>query len=569
MFDRVNFTSNSLTNIQAGELRAKYSASGDRILRYYIDFRHLELDLHKELTATELSILQNKVDTLMAQWDKKYEAHTKKQDAAAGKELAEDLTLEAEARRNRLQSTLDHTLTIDDTVDWDVLKDHSKFERKRYRNPKQLKTVPLNSSAPQPLRVGFFQTIFGQRKKLTRQYEQAVEHHAAQVAQVEQKNAAIKADRVKARDEWNAEQDRMEREFLDRQERENAKVDTLAEEWQAGEATAIEEHASIVLEASEHDEIITKQWDVQYEPDSKTLLVDFALPTPDDIPTAKTVRFVASTGELKETLISAKDKKALFDDLCFQLCLRTIHELFEADTFDHLQNIVFNGSTDSIDRSTGQQVHSTIISLMVDKEEFSGINLADVDPKACFKSLKGASAASLVGLTPIAPIMELNKEDRRFVDAKVVKLEHDGTTNLAAMDWEEFEHLVRDVFDKEFALRGGEVCVTQSSSDGGVDAVAFDPDLISGGKIIIQAKRYTKTVGVGAVRDLYGTTVNEGAIKGILVTTADYGPDAHKFASDKPLTLMSGSHLLHLLKKHGVKAKIDIQEARKEMGLST
>lgn len=567
MYDRINFASNNLSNIQAGEIRAKYSAAGDRILRYYIDFRHLELDLHKELSAPEMSILQNKVDTLMAQWDKKYEAHTKKQDAAAGKEMAEDLTLEAETRRNRLQSSLHHTLNIDDTVDWDVLKDQSKFERKRY--PKQPKKVPLNSSAPQPLRIGFFKTIFGQRKKLTQQYEQAVEHHAAQVERVELENAANQAEWVKARDEWNAEQDRLQQEFQDRQDQENAKVDALAQQWQTGESTAIEEHASIVLEASEHDEIIPKQWDVQYEPESKTLLVDFALPTPDDIPTTKTVRFVASTGELKETQISAKDKKTLYDDLCFQLCLRTIHELFEADSHDHLQNIVFNGSTDSIDRSTGQQVHSTIISLMVGKDEFSGINLADVEPKACFKSLKGVSAASLVGLTPIAPIMELNKDDRRFIDARAVSLEHDGTTNLAAMDWEEFEHLVREVFDKEFASRGGEVRVTQSSSDGGVDAVAFDPDPISGGKIIIQAKRYTKTVGVGAVRDLYGTTMNEGAIKGILVTTSDYGPDAHKFASDKPLTLMSGSHLLHLLEKHGTKAKIDIQEARKEMGLTT
>ncbi len=567
MFDRINFASNSFSNIQAGELRAKYSAAGDRILRYYIDFRHLELDLHKELSAPELSILQNKVDTLMAQWDKKYETHTKKQDAAAGKEMAEDLTLEADARRGRLQRTLYHTLSIDDTVDWDVLKDHSKFERKRY--PKQPKTVSVSSSMPQPLRIGFFQTIFGQRKKLTRQHEQAVAHHEAQVARVAQENEVIQADWVKARDKWNTEQDRLQQEFQDQQAQENAKVDALAAQWQEGDATAIEEHASIVLEASEHDEIIPKQWDLQYDPETKTLLVDYALPTPDDIPAIRTVRFVASTGELKETLISAKDKKALFDDLCFQLCLRTIHELLEADTYDHLQTVVFNGSTDSIDRSTGQQVHSTIISLMVGRGEFLNINLAEIDPKACFKSLKGVSAASLVGLTPIAPIMELNKEDRRFVDARAVTLEHDGTTNLAAMDWEEFEHLVREVFDKEFASRGGEVRVTQTSSDGGVDAVAFDPDPISGGKIIIQAKRYTKTVGVGAVRDLYGTTMNEGAIKGILVTTADYGPDAHKFASDKPLTLMSGSHLLHLLEKHGVKAKIDLREARKEMGLST
>lgn len=567
MYEKISFSSNSLSNIQAGELCAKHSAAGDRVLRYYIDFRHLELDLHKELSAPELSILQNKVDTLMAQWDKKYEAHIQKQNVAAGKEVAEDLVHEAEATRNRIRTTLKHTLSVDDTVNWDVLKDHSEFERKYY--PSQVKKVPLNSSAPQPLRIGLFQIVFGQRNRLIRQYEQAIEYYEKKVARIEQENALNHADWVKARDEWNAEQDRLQQEFQDRQGQENSKVDALAEKWREGDSTAIEEHASIVLEASEHDGIIPKQWDIQYQSESKTLLVDFALPIPDDIPTTKTARFIASTGELRETQISAKDKQVLFDDLCFQLCLRTIHELFEADTHDHLENIVFNGSTISIDRTTGQKVHSNIISLMVDKGEFSSINLAAVDPKACFKSLKGVSAASLVGLTPIAPIMELNKEDRRFIDSRAVSLEADGTTNLAAMDWEEFEHLVREVFDKEFASRGGEVRVTQSSSDGGVDAIAFDPDPISGGKIIIQAKRYTKTVGVGAVRDLYGTTLNEGAIKGILVTTADYGPDAHKFASDKPLTLMSGSHLLHLLEKHGTKAKIDIQEARREMGLTT
>ena len=82
------------------------------------------------------------------------------------------------------------------------------------------------------------------------------------------------------------------------------------------------------------------------------------------------------------------------------------------------------------------------------------------------------------------------------------------------MDWEDFEHLIRELFEKEFSVNGGEVKVTQASRDGGVDAVAFDPDPIRGGKIVIQAKRYTNTVGVSAVRDLYGTVLNEGATKG-------------------------------------------------------
>ena len=130
------------------------------------------------------------------------------------------------------------------------------------------------------------------------------------------------------------------------------------------------------------------------------------------------------------------------------------------------------------------------------------------------------------------------------------------------MDWEDFEHLIRQVFEKEFSSEGGEVKITQASRDGGVDAVVFDPDPIRGGKIIIQAKRYTNTVGVSAVRDLYGTILNEGANKGILVTTANYGPDAYEFAKDKPITLLSGNELLYLLQKHGHKARIDLVEAR-------
>jgi restriction system protein len=75
--------------------------------------------------------------------------------------------------------------------------------------------------------------------------------------------------------------------------------------------------------------------------------------------------------------------------------------------------------------------------------------------------------------------------------------------------------------------------------------------------VIIQAKRYKNTVGVSAVRDLFGTLQNEGASKGILVTTSGYGKAAFEFAMGKPLELLEGSHLLYLLEHHaGIKAKI-------------
>ncbi len=59
------------------------------------------------------------------------------------------------------------------------------------------------------------------------------------------------------------------------------------------------------------------------------------------------------------------------------------------------------------------------------------------------------------------------------------------------------------------------------------------------------------------MRDLYGTMQNEGASKGILVTTSGYGKAAFDFISGKPMELLEGSNLLYLLKTHaGIEAKI-------------
>jgi restriction system protein len=350
--------------------------------------------------------------------------------------------------------------------------------------------------------------------------------------------------------------------FKEEQAASHEKVDRLRLDISEGDPDAVIEQAAMVLENSDYDGLFEKSFDIDYKPDSKLLMLDYDLPGPSELPDVKSVQFVKATGELKETKISATQQKANFDSTIYQICLRTIHEIFESDVDRNIEKVLFNGSVNFIDPATGADSRSCIISVIVDREAFQQIDLARVEPKACFKSLKGVSAASLVKLTPIAPIMKFDKDDRRFVDGVDVTSAFGESTNLAAISWEDFEHLVRELFEKEFSGRGGEVKVTQASRDGGVDAIAFDPDPITGGKIVIQAKRYTRTVGVSAIRDLFGTVMNEGAAKGILVTTADYGPDAYKFASDKPLTLMNGSNLLHLLERHGVKAKIDIAEAR-------
>ncbi|MET6678043.1 restriction endonuclease [Citrobacter amalonaticus] len=126
--------------------------------------------------------------------------------------------------------------------------------------------------------------------------------------------------------------------------------------------------------------------------------------------------------------------------------------------------------------------------------------------------------------------------------------------NLMELSPSEFEVLVSNLFTQ----MGLDTKLTRGTKDGGVDAVAFDTRPILGGKVVIQAKRYKDTVGVSSVRDLYGTMMNEGANKGILVCTSQYGKDAYRFCEDKPIELIDGGGLLYLLKEHaGVSARIN------------
>ena len=202
------------------------------------------------------------------------------------------------------------------------------------------------------------------------------------------------------------------------------------------------------------------------------------------------------------------------------------------------------------------------MTLQVNRGLIENYRIPKIDAKNCFKSLKGIAAPELASLIPVRPLLVIDKDDSRFVEAYDVVEQIDEGYNLATMHWKDFENLVRELFEKEFCTQGSEVKITQSSHDGGVDAIIFDPDPIRGGKIIVQAKRYTNIVGVSNVRDLYGTVLNEGAIKGILVTTSNYGADSYEFAKNKPLTLLNGSHLLHLLAKQGKKAIIDLKKAK-------
>jgi restriction system protein len=314
-----------------------------------------------------------------------------------------------------------------------------------------------------------------------------------------------------------------------------------------------------VLEKSTYPEGYTKNVEVDYEPSSKTVVVNYRIPNVDEVPKIVEYRCNSRTGRITEVLMKDKEFNDYYESIVFQITLRSVKEIFDSANNYIVETIVFNGFVDKVDNRKGSVVTACIISLMVLRSKFEEINLIQVSVKDCIKYLKAIFVGQLHQLYQVKPILYMNKIDSRFIENKDVLSEINEVVNLAEIDWKDFEYLVRELFEKVFSVDGSEVKITQASRDGGVDVVAFDNDPIKGGKFVIQAKRYNNVVPVSAVRDLYGTVINEGAVKGILVTTSYFGNDSREFSKDKPITLIDGTNLIYLMNQYGYKAHINLK----------
>ncbi|REA63724.1 restriction endonuclease [Dyadobacter luteus] len=577
----------------------EYTTRGGTI--YYVQIEHIGLKTHRLLRDKDDSILRKKAISQLVKWDEiweKNEARRVKQEEKSNNQAsADELNRIARLALNQVENILIHTLSINDAINWNDLKDRERFVKPNpmdsYLKEVSKLSIPVrptySSQPPEPLKskfepeFTFWDKLFSssRQKKVdtsNKIYQTEIENWKSSCASIitanenklrfyneevkrlnkQEENLKIEFQNLEKR--WKEEK----KVFLDQQSSYNEKIELLKNAYLNSDPEAIVQYSEMVLNNSVYPDTFPKDFELDYNSTSKMMVLDYTLPAPNDLPKLLEVKFIASRNELKESYISETQSAKQYDTSIYNISLRTVHELFEADTINGIDVIVFNGWVEVINKATGKKVNSCIVSLQVKKSEFMEIDLAHVDPKTCFKNLKGVGSSKLSGITAIQPLITINKHDKRFVSSYEVTSTLTEGYNLASMGWEDFEHLLRELFEKEFSSNGGEVKVTRASRDGGVDGIAFDPDPIRGGKIVIQAKRYTNTVGVSAVRDLYGTVVNEGATKGILVTTADYGPDAYEFAKNKPITLLNGNHLLFLLEKHGHKARIDLAEAKRE-----
>ena len=465
-----------------------------------------------------------------------------------------DRNAQLSERMDDLHSVLEHTLTVDDAISFDSLRPSFDF-------PPFSPPAKLTQAAPEPRREDYLAKVkkpngLNGMLPITRNaYEKALKNadaefeaqHRAYVAAEAIRNAEL----VILRTQYEGNQ----REMRDEANRRDQEITQFATAYLASDPSAIIAYNAMVLERSEYPEGFPQEFRLAYVPESGELVIEYELPATDVIPAISEYRFVRSKETVEEVSRKVPEIKELYQDIVAAVALRTIHEVFEADRADHLVLVTFNGSVSTVDPATGRDIRPCLISIRVTRERFLELNLARVERRACLRNLGAQVSPRPSEMQAVKPIVEFDMVDKRFIGQSDVLSDLESRPNLMELNPFEFEDLVGNLFDR----MGLDTKLTRPSRDGGVDCVAYDTRPVLGGKVVIQAKRYSNTVGVSAVRDLYGTMMNEGANKGILVATSSYGPDAYAFAKDKPIELIDGGGLLYLLEQQDVRARIVFQ----------
>jgi restriction system protein len=395
-------------------------------------------------------------------------------------------------------------------------------------------------------KYSFFQLLFNKNKeKLKREQEEAKENFekALSAFTASEKAREDKLAKLKE-DHWSNYNALKE------------KISKIRSNYETGDPHGLVEYITFNLDQHKFVDGFEESYKLAFNQDSNEIVIEFELPNKTLITEVSEYRYVKTNDQIVSKAKRETEITKEYTDLISSICLLTIHYIFSADDKRLIDVVTFNGFTHSIDLATGKNIRPYLISVRTTRDRFEEIDLLKVDKKICLKNLGAHLSPKPADMQAVKPIIDFNMVDKRFVEQNDIAESLESRPNLMDLNPFEFENLVSNLFSK----MGLETKQTRSSKDGGVDAIAYDNRPVLGGKVIIQAKRYKNVVGVAFVRDLYGTMMNEGANKGILVTTSGYGPDAFDFAKDKPIELIDGGGLLYLLNQVGIEARILIHE---------
>jgi restriction system protein len=329
----------------------------------------------------------------------------------------------------------------------------------------------------------------------------------------------------------------------------NAGVDQFQRDCWAADPDAVAQFCTLVLGSSVYPDGFPRQTRTVYRPDQKEVVIEWELPPRSVIPHDRDYQYVITRDAIDALPRAEEEIKELYRSVIGQVALRTIHEILVSTPGSVIKLVTFYGKVSSIDPASGEPAQPLLLQVTAEREVFGTYVLSALDPVDRLKQLNASFSPYPYDLEPIKPTVDFDSllTQFRFVAGIDITAGPDSRLDLLAMRPNEFEHLVRQIFEE----MGMQDWNTEAVRDDGVDAVAVNTNAVFGGMCIIQARRYPDAVGVDAISALAGVMKDKRATKGILITTSWVTKAGRAFADlHGRIEIMECEHVRYLCKAY-------------------
>lgn len=119
------------------------------------------------------------------------------------------------------------------------------------------------------------------------------------------------------------------------------------------------------------------------------------------------------------------------------------------------------------------------------------------------------------------------------------RLKRAGIADIDKMEGVQFENYLGYLF----RAQGYKVAVTKAAGDFGADLI-IEKD---GKRIVVQAKRYSKNVGIKAVQEAQASIAHYGAVQAWVVSNSDYTQAAYELAKSNRVRLINREELIDII----------------------
>jgi restriction system protein len=362
---------------------------------YEVEVRHEELNRVRQIRGTNRQEVDAKAKAQYAAWDrlwKRRQALLTQHPEANKKAVAEQKNRELQTMFDQMCNLLKSALEKPHEILWETLKDYRDFPEPMPQKPDRLKIPPEPRIAEDRYHpsLSVLDHFFSQRrfKKI---------EHASQMFKHDHREWEVRKKELSRQSEENQKQYAIDikrwaeekRQFVQAQKVRNAELDKRRDAYLKKTTEGVLEYCRLVLENAAYPACFPRLFESAYEPASKSLTVEYQLPAFDDLPGIKGVSYDQLRNEINEIPIPEPTLRKLYESTLYQMPLRVLYELYEADVVGMIDSIAFHGWVRSMENDTGAVEKVRIVSIRVGRQEFFGLNLLEIQPRECLARLKG------------------------------------------------------------------------------------------------------------------------------------------------------------------------------------